>query len=80
MSTRGVSPEIVRHSCEGRNPENAVPGELDARLRGLDIKNTPTPGVDKINHGCRCHAFIISQKKAIVNEEIYDTNHRPQPA
>jgi hypothetical protein len=80
MSTRGVSPEIVRHSCEGRNPENAVPSELDARLRGLDIKNTPTPGVDKIYHGCRCHTFSSCKTKAIVNEEIYDTNQRPQPA
>jgi len=48
LSTRGVSPEIVRHSCEGRYPENAVSSELDARLRGHDIKNTPTPQKDII--------------------------------
>jgi len=48
LSTREVSPEIVRHSCEGRNPENAVSSELDARLRGHDIKNTPTPELYKM--------------------------------
>jgi len=43
LSTPGVSPEIVRHSYEGRKPENAVPSELDASLRGHDMKNTPIP-------------------------------------
>jgi hypothetical protein len=31
----------MRHSCEGRNPENNEPKALDARLRGHDVKNTP---------------------------------------
>jgi hypothetical protein len=34
---------MTRHSCEGRNPENALQSGLDARLRGHDEKNIPTP-------------------------------------
>jgi hypothetical protein len=47
MSSRGVYSVSDRHSCESRNPEYLVPGRLDARLRGHDGKNTPTPQLDK---------------------------------
>jgi hypothetical protein len=36
MSSRRVFCDPDRHSCESRNPENSVPGKLDARLRGHD--------------------------------------------
>ncbi len=49
MSNRGVYCDINRHSCEGRNPENPVPSRLDARLRGHDEKNTPTPQLNNNN-------------------------------
>ena len=42
MSSRGDNSDLIRHSCEGRNPEYAVPSGLDARLGGYDIK-TPLP-------------------------------------
>jgi len=41
LSTQGVYYELVRHSCEGRNPKNAVPSKLVARLRGHDIEKHP---------------------------------------
>jgi sec-independent protein translocase protein TatA len=49
MSSRGVYCDIDRHSCEGRNPENSVPSRLDARFRGHDEKNTPTPQLNNSN-------------------------------
>ena len=44
LCSRRVYRDIVRHSCESRNPENVLPGILDARLRWRDErKNTLTP-------------------------------------
>ncbi len=43
MRGRGVFKAKDRHSCEGRNPEYNGSINLDARLRGHDGKNSPTP-------------------------------------
>jgi len=45
LSSQGVYCDIVCHFCEGSNPENSLPSSLDARLRGHDGKNTPTPQI-----------------------------------
>jgi hypothetical protein len=42
LSSWWVYGDIDRHSCEDKNPENSLPTELDARLRGYDKKITPT--------------------------------------
>ena len=38
-----------RHSCESRNPAKLSPVDLDARFRGHDEKNTPTPQLNNSN-------------------------------
>jgi len=40
LSSWGDFGDLDRHSCEGRNPENPLPAELDARLREHDKKYT----------------------------------------
>jgi hypothetical protein len=63
LSSWGDYGDIDRHSCEGRNPENSLPAELDARLREHD-KKIPSPSINQNQ------LFSVFVKRALSSDRI----------